>query len=66
MTERWEYSSVVIDTGKSNTVKIAGEKVYRFPQMEIVLNSPGAEGWEVVGVSQSLGYNPTFILKRPR
>ena len=70
--QKWEYMFIGLPHSRTESGKVAGEKVERIPQIEAVLNELGKQGWEIVGhsyiVRAQLGGGmgePFFALKRP-
>lgn len=66
----WEYMYLSLPHGRTTAGQIAGEAAERVLQVETILNALGAEGWEVVAMTQvTLGAGthdaPRFLLKRP-
>jgi hypothetical protein len=66
--QQWEYLCLELPQTKKNKDQIGEEPVYHVYQVEEVLNSLGAEGWELAGVTVSpmVGVGPLVFLKRAK
>jgi hypothetical protein len=58
--QKWEYICIRAPHTRAKSTNIGGEKADHIYQIEVIMDSLGDQGWELVGVQDTAGSGASY------